>query len=180
VQVSTIAEQLLFATVRIETADLGGHTGVGTGFFFGVERNKNQYAFLVTNKHVIRNASTGRILFTIAEDKKPVLGKTHWLNISNFGQWWHGHSDPDVDIAIAPVGGAIRSITDHGVSLYHTFISEDLIPDIKQVDDFDAIEDIVFLGYPNNIWDDVNNLPVVRRGITATPLAVDFRGKDNS
>jgi len=35
----------------------------------------------------------------------------------------------------------------------------------------------VFLGYPNDIWDDVNNLPVTRRGITATPLAVDFRGR---
>lgn len=176
-QVSTVAEQLLFATVRIETADLSGHTGVGTGFFFGVERDQKQYGFLVTNKHVIRNASTGRILFTVAEDKKPVLGKTHWLNISNFDQWWHGHSDPDVDVAIAPVGDAIRSITDQGVPLYHTFIGENLIPDTKQVEDFDAIEDIVFLGYPNNIWDDVNNLPVIRRGITATHLAVDFRGK---
>jgi len=45
------------------------------------------------------------------------------------------------------------------------------------VEDFDAIEDIVFLWYPNDIGDDINNLPVTRRGITATPFAVDFCGE---
>jgi hypothetical protein len=177
VQVSSIAEQLLFATVRIETVDIQGDKGVGTGFFFGVERNGRQYGFLVTNKHVIKNTSTGKILFTLAENKQPLLGKTYWLNITNFGDWWHSHSDPEVDIAIAPIGGAIKAVTDKGVSVYHTFIHENLIPDAKQVEEFDAIEEIVFVGYPNNIWDDLNNLPVTRRGITATPLAVDFRGK---
>jgi hypothetical protein len=172
VKVSSIAEQLLFATVRIET-----DTGVGTGFFFGIERNGQQYGFLVTNKHVIKNTSTGRILFTISENKQPILGKTYWLNITHFGDWWYGHSDPDVDIAIAPIGGAIKTITDKGISVYHRFIHENLIPDAKQVEDFDAIEEIVFIGYPNDIWDNLNNLPVTRRGITATPLAVDFRGK---
>lgn len=176
-QISSIAEKLLFATVRIETVDIKGDTGVGTGFCFGVERNQKQYGFLVTNKHVIKDAPTGRILFTIAEDKKPVLGKTYWLTIANFDQWWHGHSDPEVDLAIAPIGAAIRSITDKGISVYHTFIGEDLTPGQKQLEDLDAIEDVVFLGYPNNIWDDVSNLPVIRRGITATPLAVDFRGR---
>lgn len=58
-QISTIAEQLLFAMIRIETTDINGHMGVGTGFFFGVVRKQTQYGFLVTNKHVIRNASLG-------------------------------------------------------------------------------------------------------------------------
>lgn len=177
VNVSSIAEQLLFATVRIETTNLNGGTGIGTGFFFGVERNARQYGFLVTNRHVIRNTSTGRILFTVSENKQPILGKTHWLNIKNFEKWWHAHSDPEIDIAIAPIGGAIRTITDKGISVYHRFIHENLIPDAKQVEDFDAIEEIVFVGYPNDIWDDVNNLPIIRRGITATHLAVHFRGQ---
>ncbi|MDL1890031.1 trypsin-like peptidase domain-containing protein [Nitrospirales bacterium NOB] len=176
-QVSTTAEKLLFATLRIETTGSDGYPGVGTGFLFGVARNQTEYGFLVTNKHVIRNAKSGKILFTLAQDKKPVLGKTHWLHISNFNTWWHGHSDPDIDIAIAPIGDAIRTITNQGLSVFHSFVTEDLIPDATKIEDFDAIEDIVFLGYPNDIWDDVNNLPVIRQGITATPLAVDFRGK---
>jgi hypothetical protein len=39
------------------------------------------------------------------------------------------------------------------------------------------MEDITMIGYPNGIWDSVNNLPVIRRGTTATPPYVDWNGK---
>jgi len=32
-------------------------------------------------------------------------------------------------------------------------------------------------GYPNGVSDEVNNLPVVRKGITATPMFADYNGK---
>ncbi len=34
------------------------------------------------------------------------------------------------------------------------------------------------IGYPNGIWDHVHNMPVIRRGITATPVATKWTGKD--
>jgi hypothetical protein len=34
-----------------------------------------------------------------------------------------------------------------------------------------------FIGYPNGIYDEHNLLPIVRRGITATPPAADYEGK---
>ena len=34
------------------------------------------------------------------------------------------------------------------------------------------------MGYPNGISDTVHNIPVIRRGITATPAYLNFRGKD--
>jgi hypothetical protein len=33
------------------------------------------------------------------------------------------------------------------------------------------------IGYPKGFWDRVNNLPVVRKGITATPIYIDYNGK---
>jgi hypothetical protein len=33
------------------------------------------------------------------------------------------------------------------------------------------------IGYPNGLWDKKNNLPIVRRGITATPPYIDFDGR---
>ena len=33
------------------------------------------------------------------------------------------------------------------------------------------------IGYPNALWDSVNNLPIIRRGVTATPYNVDYEGK---
>lgn len=33
------------------------------------------------------------------------------------------------------------------------------------------------VGYPDGIWDEFNNQPIVRRGITATHPKNDFNGK---
>ena len=39
-----------------------------------------------------------------------------------------------------------------------------------------GIEDITMIGYPNGIWDVRNNMPIVRRGITATNPKHDYNG----
>lgn len=33
------------------------------------------------------------------------------------------------------------------------------------------------IGYPNGLWDQVNNMPIIRRGITATNVTLDYNGK---
>lgn len=43
--------------------------------------------------------------------------------------------------------------------------------------ELNAVEDILMIGYPNGLWDKKNNLPIVRRGITATPPYLDFEGR---
>ena len=57
-----------------------------------------------------------------------------------------------------------------------TSIAEDLIAGESDLEDLYSGEDIVMIGYPNGIWDAVNNLPIMRRGITATAPAIDFDG----
>jgi hypothetical protein len=39
----------------------------------------------------------------------------------------------------------------------------------------DAIEDVIMVGYPNGLWDHVNNLPLVRKGATASHPGIDFK-----
>ena len=39
------------------------------------------------------------------------------------------------------------------------------------------MEEITMVGYPNGIWDQVNNMPIFRRGITATHPNLDWNGK---
>ncbi|MBA7545990.1 hypothetical protein ES705_38372 [subsurface metagenome] len=41
----------------------------------------------------------------------------------------------------------------------------------------DTIEDILFIGYPNNLYDEENLIPIVRKGITATPISIDFNNE---
>ena len=41
-----------------------------------------------------------------------------------------------------------------------------------------ALEDVVMVGYPTGIWDRVNNMPIIRRGITATHPNLPYNGRE--
>jgi len=55
-------------------------------------------------------------------------------------------------------------------------IVEELIASSAFLEECQSIEDIYMVGYPNGIWDKLNNTPIVRRGISATPLNQKFEG----
>ena len=171
------AEQLFFVTVRIDTVDNDNVQGAGTGFVFQHPAGEMNYPFIVTNKHVIEKANSGGITFIKARDEKPALGDHFRLHLEQFDSLWFGHPDPAIDIAIAPLAPMERFIEGLGVKIFYRAIGSDLIPTPLQMADIDAIEDIVFVGYPNGIWDQKNFLPIARRGTTATPIPVNFDGE---
>lgn len=43
--------------------------------------------------------------------------------------------------------------------------------------ELDALEEVIFVGYPVGLWDTTNLTPILRRGVTATPVFLDFQGK---
>jgi len=174
-QVSSIAEQLMYTTVRIETRSAAGDPGVGTGFIFGVDQGNGTALLLVTNKHVIDGAKTGFLTFTLDNGGTPVLGKRYVLRIDDFERMFTGHDDADIDVAAAPFVPILNHLAENGIQVFFRSVGADLIPDQHAMEQLDALEDVIFIGYPNGIWDAENNLPVIRRGITATPIAVDFQ-----
>lgn len=179
-QVKTIAEQLFFTTVRIDTVTANGQQGSGTGFIFGHKFGGDKQAlFLVTNKHVVMGMREGRFSFLKQKDGQPTLGDGFALDIGphDWANLWFGHSNPDVDIAICPLVPLLEFVRQqHGVELFFRAVDNDLIPTDKQIAELDAIESVTFIGYPNGIWDSKNLLPVARRGTTASPIEVDFEG----
>lgn len=48
--------------------------------------------------------------------------------------------------------------------------------DRDALEHIDALEDVVLVGYPNGICDRANNIPIMRRGVTATPVHLDYEG----
>jgi len=64
-----------------------------------------------------------------------------------------------------------------GKQLFYRSFNASIIPSQDELDNLTAIEEIVMVGYPNAIWDDANNRPIVRRGITATDPALNYGGK---
>jgi len=179
VKPTSIAERLLFNTVRVDTTypNEPSKTGSGTAFAFMYEEGGEHMPFLVTNKHVVVGADTGILTFFKGLDDQPILGAPHILRVTDFPAMWHGHPDPLVDVAVTPLAEMILDARGRGIDLFVVYVDRDRIPTEHVLEGLDAIEEVVFIGYPNGIWDTVNFTPIVRRGVTATPIVLDFRGK---
>jgi S1-C subfamily serine protease len=176
-EVRTAAEQLLFTTVRIEV-DVPGGTATGTAFIFTYDWDDKQAHFLVTNKHVVDDAERGRFFFTLMdEDHKPLIGQRYNCGFNNFRLAWHYHPDPNVDIAVMPMVPILTQIHDAGYRVFFKSVTDDLVPAQDQATDLDAVEDVMFIGYPDGIYDVKHLMPIVRRGITATPFEIDYNGE---
>ena len=83
-QIDSIAEQLFFTTLRIDTTDQAGNQGAGTGFFFAHKKGDVTYPFLVSNKHVVDGMRAGRLTFHKREGEKPVVGQRFPAEISDW------------------------------------------------------------------------------------------------
>ena len=176
-RVESISEQLLFATIPIYTTSANGDQGSGTGFVFSFFKDENEYLFLVTNKHVVAGAKSGRMIFTKSQDGKPKVGENYTIDFADFESMWFGHPNPEIDITVTPFMPIIELANNvSNANIFYRTISNKNIPSSEEIEDLDAIEAVTFIGYPNGIWDKVNLLPVSRRGHSATPINVDFEG----
>ena len=171
----TIVEQLLFSTVRIEV-DKAARTEAGTSFIFSYEHESQKHLFLVTNKHVVEGSTVGRFFFTLSDGTSPKIGERIDVRISDFETCWVGHPDPSVDIATMPIVPVLEHIQNQGKQAYFKSIPHSLIPTDEQLADLDALEEIVFIGYPSGMFDSKNLMPILRRSITATPPQLDYEG----
>lgn len=176
-QVQSPAEQLFFTTVRMETETDKEH-GAGTGFFFNYAEGESQYPFVVSNKHVVLDAKRGSLLFTVRDGDQPKIGERFTVTLENFGSRWFGHPDMNVDIAVMPLAPVVNDVQEKvGKQLYFKSVGSELIPDEAAMQQLDAIEQVLFVGYPNALYDEVNLTPIARVGVTATPLALDYGGR---
>lgn len=178
-QITTPAEQLLFSTVLIQTKGQDpSDKGAGTAFIFAYSNEEGVIVSLVTNKHVINGARRGTFFFTKRAGDQPAIGERYDVEIDNFEDAWHGHSDPEVDIAVMPLSPLLDRIrNESGVEVFIRSLSHEMIPSQEQLEELDALEEVIFVGYPSAIYDTVNLMPVFRRGTTATPLQVDYDGR---
>ena len=175
----SIYEQLSFCTARIKTEDASGNSYSGTGFFFSLKVKDKEVSLLVTNKHVVKGMKNGCFLFTIADENGNPDYVNHFsFNVDElFETMWTFHPQDDVDLCALPIGPLVKAASLHGKSLFYKTLSEDLIPSDIDKHNLDAIEDIIMVGYPNGLWDQVNNMPIIRKGITATNVTLDYNGK---
>lgn len=177
-KVKSLAEQLFFTTVRIDTVSQSGVAYSGTAFLFAHRTGEQVFRFVVSNKHVVMDMKEGALTFLQREGTEPRIGQGFRLNLEDWSDAWHGHPVQEVDIAVCPFGPMADYIEQQrGVDLFYRFVATEMIPSQEQIENIDALESVTFVGYPNGVWDRVNLLPVGRRGTTASLLGADFEAK---
>jgi len=166
----TITEQMMYSTIRL-TADNGS---TGTGFFFNFEFDGEIIPVIVTNKHVINNNPNENVTFflhtksleNVTEEKLQITFSTNWIF----------HKSHDLCFCFAtPLFQQIKDKTNK--EIFYIPIGEEFIFDFTKLEELSAIENVIMVGYPNGLWDQTNNLPLFRKGITASHPAIDFNRK---
>lgn len=162
----TIAEELVFTCTMIECE---GQTG--TGFFAVYDGG----TYLVTAAHVAFGESPHRLRLNRQRwgDPAPSDPIVYCFTETTRGLW-RRHAGGGVDIAAMPFTPVLDELAARGDEPLLRAINLDwpTLPDNWR--EFDAIEEIVTLGYPYTTQDSTYLLPVARTGITASPAAHDW------
>lgn len=176
----TLTEQILYATVNLTTFADGKQLATGTGFFWATREGPGINYSIVTNKHVLEGASELVVRFHLTAQNAPDTPSKNSQDIALVlapgAQVDHPQSD--VDLIAIPIHGAVTGMTERGTPVFFKALSLSDLPSPQKWAGYDAIEDIIMVGCPRGIFDEVNNFPIARRGITATALNRRYNGRN--
>lgn len=152
----------------------------GTGFTYSYHSQiseKNHFLALITNKHVLENAKKVKLSIPLAdENNNVIIGKNYDILIqekSLQNVFYH----PVSDLAMINLSHFYNiAERDNKIKLYEMAIDKSLFITDEELSSLNAMEDIIMIGYPNGLWDTKNNLPLIRKGVTASHPAYDFNG----
>lgn len=182
----TLTEQLLYTTARIECRDqFSDQTSFGTAFFFSLFlHNERHVPILVTNKHVLKRpadkfaATSCSVKLTVkSADGRPNVKEHMDISLPGSHDTWLPHPDPNVDLIMLPFQDIHASASATGREPFYKTIRPDFVMTDDELLALNPAEDTLVIGYPLGLSDTVNNLPILRRGITATSPAHDFDGR---
>ncbi|WP_338356798.1 serine protease [Yeosuana marina] len=174
-----VTEQLLNGSIKIEAIN-GNITSSGTGFFFTfyTDDKKNAVPVIITNKHVINGSKSIRLFFRKVINGKPDYAPPYVVSIPNDSTTVINHPNKNIDLVAIPTAQIYDALSKRNIGIYYIASSEEqIVDDATQKKELKSIEDIWMIGYPNGLWDSKNNLPIVRKGITATTPYIDYNGK---
>ena len=173
-----LSERAMYTTVKL-TVEKSESNEIATGFIFKYFRNeKDRLPVIVTNTHVIKDWK--RITFLLNrgdEDNRPIHGDPIIFDIKNEGKRvWVFHEK--VDLAIMPFGRLIQQKLGEKNIPFYTEIDSTTIPSREEWERYHALEDILVIGYPNGLIDELNNLPIFVKGNTSTHPNFNYYGRE--
>lgn len=172
-------EELVHSTLRIECETPQGMSS-GSGYYYAFLQEEGGFHVpcIVTNKHVVKGASKGKFYLSVKnENGKADLGKHFPVIFDNFETMWIGHPDPNIDLTIFPLAPIFQQSEKQGKKLHYVMLGKNLVANSELLNTLPTMEEIIMIGYPNGIWDEKHNLPIIRKGITATHPKLPYNGK---
>lgn len=149
-----------------------------TGFVYCVDTDHGLASFLVTNRHVLADAEELTVRFVCADATgEPQLGMAAEIQVAMASVHWTAHADPAIDVACVALQPLLELMQAQGTLPCYRRVTPELSYGVGISDELDSLEEVTFIGYPNGLFDSQNLLPIARRGITATPVGVDYQGK---
>jgi Trypsin-like peptidase domain len=150
---------------------------IGTGFYFSFNFDHDTIPVIVTIAHSIRECHTGTLRFKSYSDEKINYGDLLVIKIDQFESKWIKHKTED--LAILPLSPVREEVFKYYQKTpYSVSFSESDIPNDTILNNLFAIEDVLMIGYPKGLSDDSNDLPIVRKGLTATPVYINYKNRD--
>lgn len=172
----SLQDKLLYITARI-TAFSSNQVSRGTGFLFAYSVDSdNSLPVLITNKHVIVGFDRLEIVFSYFEEGDIIRRKSFTATIDNYQGMVIPHPNTKIDLCGIAIGSALNVMRQKEPSFNPVWVGEDLIPSIEVLAHLNPIEDVTMIGYPAGLYDHANESPLIRRGITSTPVFYDFNG----
>jgi len=121
----SITEQLAYSTVRLE-CDTPNGLSTGTGFFFKFLEDGDQHVpVIITNKHVVNNATTGRFVMTKANDEgNPIQRDFFTVTLNNFEQFWRFHPDDNIDLCAMPIAPVLNAANERNQDYFIEYLKD--------------------------------------------------------
>lgn len=132
---------------------------------------------IVTNKHVIEGIEEVMFYFNSSEIGQPGY-QSDSLKVKLTEDSIIFHPEPDVDLCVILAHDIINRLREKNRKFYAYPVRKNIMIDEDKLKDMNTIQNLIMIGYPQGIWDSVNNLPIIRKGINATPMYENYRGEE--
>lgn len=172
-------DDLYYNTLKI-TATFPDQISEGTGFLFDGQHEGQKDLYLVTSKHVLINSEN-------AQKAENISINFHSRGSSMFGAFEqrpakikdpfvYMHPDQAVDLCMIPLNSLIETIEKrYSISIYYRALGLNHI--LTDFSTQPCFQEVLIAGYPVGIFDHINNIPLVHKGITATPSSMPYKGR---
>ena len=171
-----VSTQLLYSVAPVFAQEENGVIFLGTGFVISIDqKDGSSIPLLITNRHLLDGKEICYAEMHVSKNGIPsdqtanVRFDKKVIEVSTLG---------DLDLVALPFASALNELLDKNIKVFYKGIGMNLFPNEEVINSLAAIESVIFIGYPSNAYDNINKLPISRRGITATPIWNNYKGEE--